>query len=279
VVAEERSRRLSVIDPVVPCSDCDVEPIMTVDLSERPHNLTGVGSVVYATHPAAGAISRVDLATGDVLTAPVGREPHDVKYAEASGTLYVADEAGRQLLIIDFDTLDVLATIDLPAEPHDMTIAGGVVWVTLIGRSELVRVDRDTVDMFPTVGSPHDLIVDASGRIWFSNWNSKALNIFDPADASTVEAPTGVSEPQHFAVDPDGNMWVSDNRAGAVIGFGQGVPVIVEVGPLPHHLAFVADVLVVAVGGSGEAVLAQDGQIVARSQLTPGLHGVAIVQL
>ena len=58
-----------------------------------------------------------------------------------------------------------------------------------------------------------------------------------------------------------------------------GAPVTVEVGPIPHHLGFVGATLVVAVNGSGQAVLIKDGQVVATSQLTSGLHGVAVVEL
>ncbi|MFQ5966711.1 MAG: hypothetical protein ACE5MI_03750 [Acidimicrobiia bacterium] len=281
VVAEERARAVSVFD-LVPCLDtntCDLAPITRVELPERPHNLVGVGSVVYATHPAAGSVSRIDIASGATLTAAVGREPHDIKAALESGSLYVANEAGRQLLIVDADTLEVLHSIDLPAQPHALIVDGEAVWVTLIGRNELARVTGGNVELFATTGSPHDLIVDRNGLIWFSSWGSDILNIFDPSAGTTVEAPAGVSEPHHFAIGPDGAVWVSDNGGAAVVGFTGGDPVTVEVGPVPHHLAFVDGIIVVAVSGSGEAVFVADGEVVGRSQLTTGLHGVAAVAL
>ena len=282
VVAEERARRLVIIDPAGPClsdgDSCELAPISTVELPERPHNLTGVGSVVFATHPAAGSISRVDIATGDILTAAVGIEPHDIKYAPWADALYVADETGRRLLTVDSETLDVIDAVDLPAEPHDLAVAEDAIWVTLIGRNELARVSGDEVDLFPTGGSPHDLIVDPNGLIWFSNWGSRVLNIFDPSTGTTEEAPAGVTEPHHFAIAPDGTVWLSDNGGAAIVGF-TAQPVTVDVGPTPHHLGFVGDTIVVAVSGTGEAVLIRDGQVVATSQITPGLHGVAAVGL
>jgi streptogramin lyase len=282
VVAEERARRLAIIDPAGPClSDgdgCELPPILTVELPERPHNLTGVGSVVYATHPAAGSISRVDIATGDILTAAVGSEPHDIKYAPMAGALYVADESGRRLLVVDSETLDVIDAVNLPAQPHDLAVAEDAIWVTLIGRNELARVSGDEVELFPTGGSPHDLIVDPNGLIWFSSWGSRVLHIFDPATGTTAEAPAGVTEPHHFAIAPDGTVWLSDNGGAAIVGF-VAQPVTVDVGPTPHHLGFVGDTIVVAVSGTGEAVLIRDGQVVASSQLTTGLHGVAAVEL
>ncbi|GMR02019.1 MAG: hypothetical protein BMS9Abin20_0345 [Acidimicrobiia bacterium] len=283
VVAEKRARRLAVIDPNGACTEdgsgCALTPIATVDLPDRPHNLTGIGSVVYATHPTSGSISRVDIATGDVLSAQVGIEPHDIKYEPSSGTMVVADEAGRRLLTVDPETLAVISTLEMPGEPHDIAVDEGVIWVTLIGHSQLVRVTGDTVELLSAGGSPHDLIVDLDGFIWYSNWGSNRLYVFDPVSGITPQALTGDAEPHHFAIGPDGVVWISDNGGTAIIGFEAVQPVTVEVGPGPHHLAIVGDTIVVAVSGSGEAVFVRDGEVVARSQLTTGLHGVAVVEL
>lgn len=282
VVAEERARRLAVLDPTEACLDavdpCRLEVLSTVALPARPHNLAAHGSIVYATHPGAGTMSRVDIGSGAVVTAAMGREPHDVKYSPAADVLYVADEAGRSLLTVDPDTLEVIDTLDLPARPHDLAVAGDVVWVTLIGRDALARVTGGDYELVTTGGSPHDLIVDGDGLIWFSNWNSDVLNVFDPADGSTVVAPAGVVEPHHFAIDPGGTVWVSDNGGSGIVGFSSP-PVAVAVGPVPHHLAFAGETAVVAVSGSGEAVFVREGRVAGRSQLSSGLHGVAIVAL
>lgn len=285
VVAEENSRRLTVIDPGVGCVEdgdggsCDLEPLHSFDLADRPHNLASVGSVVYATHPDAGSVSRIDLVVGQVLTVFVGREPHDIKYDPVSGELIVADEAGRRLLMLDPETLRVIGEVELPGQPHDLAIGDGVIWVTLIGRSELVRVTGNAVEVLSATGSPHDLIVDRNGLIWYSNWGSKALNIYDPETGLVPDAPSGVGEPQHFAIAPDGTVWISDIAGDAIVGFTSEQPVAVDVGTSPHHLVFARDTIVVAVSGTGEAVFVRNGEVVARSQLTPGLHGVAVVEL
>ncbi|MFV1991097.1 MAG: hypothetical protein ACC652_10195 [Acidimicrobiales bacterium] len=284
VVAEEQSRRLSIIDfPRTECFNgtepCELTPVLTIDLPARPHNLMSAGSMVYATHPSTGSISQINIATGETRTVALGTEPHDIKYASSSDTLFVADEAGSALFTIDPATLQVIATLDLPASPHDLAVDGNVIWITLDGRSVLARVEGTNVELLATGGSPHDLIVDRSGQIWFSNRNSNLLNILDPTEGTVVEAPAGVTEPHHFAIRPDGVIWVSDNGGGVVVGFDGGTPVTVEVGPVPHHIGFVGDILVVAVSGAGEAVFVNDDRVVARSPLTQGLHGLAIVQL
>jgi DNA-binding beta-propeller fold protein YncE len=283
VVAEKQARRLVVIDPNGACSEgeggCVLTPALVVELSEKPHNVTSNGSVVYATHPNAGSVSRIDVATGAVLTVTVGREPHDVKFDPESGALIVADESGRRLLMVDPDNLAVRDTVEMPGEPHDLVVDDGVVWATVIGRSELVRVIDDQVELLPAGGSPHDLIIARDGTVWYSNWGSSKLRIYDPVTGITPDTPAGVGEPQHFTIDADGAVWISDIAGGAIVGFVSDPPVTVDVGPSPHHLTFVGDTIVVAVSGSGEAVFVRDGEIMARTPLTPGLHGVAAVEL
>jgi streptogramin lyase len=281
-VAEERARRLAVLDPADPCmsqeNPCDLAPLSSIDLPAAPHNLTAHGSVVFATHPRAGAISRIDIATGEVTTVVVGVEPHDVKYSTADSLLYVTDEEGRRLLTLDPKTLDTVGVKDLPARPHDLAIAGDAIWITMIGTDELGKITGGNLELFPTGKRPHDLIVDTGGLVWFSNWGSAELSVFDPTDRTTVRAPAGVVEPHHFAIGPAGEIWVSDNGGSAIVRFGTP-PTSVDVGPVPHHLAVTGHIAVVAVSGLGQAVFVRNGEIVGIATLTRGLHGVAIVHL
>ena len=282
VVAEEGGHRLAVLDLADPCMSqenlCILSPLSVIDVPASPHNLTAEGSVVFATHPGAGAISRVDIGTGEVTTAAVGVEPHDVKFSTANALLSVTDEEGQRLLTLDPETLDTVGVKDLPARPHDLAIAGDVIWITMIGTDELGRITGGKLELFPTGKRPHDLIVDPGGLVWFSNWGSAELSVFDPTDGTTARAPAGVVEPHHFAIGPAGEVWVSDNGGSAIVRFGSP-PTSVDVGPVPHHLAVSGDIAVVAVSGPGQAVFVRNGAIVGTATLTPGLHGVAIVHL
>lgn len=288
VVAEEAARALAIIgaesnggEGAPPCDEGEPAPcgrfvlIERFDLPDRPHNLAASGSIVLATHPAAGTMSRLDVATGELLTAPVGAEPHDVKIG--NGVAYVADERGRELLVVDPWTLQIIDRISLPYRPHDLFLTDDAIWVTMLGTDRFAVVTDGEVDFVPTGRAPHDLLV-TEGRIWFSNWGSNELSILDPETGEIEVAPAGVIEPHHFAVDESGVVWVSDNGGDSLIAFADET-VAVVVGPHPHHLVLFESSMAVAVSGSGEAVFVEDGQVVARVPLSVGLHGVAVVVL
>ncbi len=287
VVAEERARRLAVFGPVEGFAECLAGPaggcqpfdqVAAVELPAAPHNLAAAEGAVFATHPRAGSMSRLDLITGEVTTVELGPEPHDVKYSPADGLLLVADEAGRRLLWVDPGTLEIVDALDLPHPPHDLALGDGEVWVTMTGTDSLALVRGRTMELLPTGGAPHDLIVAADGRVWFSNWGSHALNVYDPTTGETADAPAHVVEPHHFALGPGGDVWVTDNGGAAVHRTGDR-PAAVEVGPTPHHLAFAGPLAGVAVSGSGEAVFVFDDRVVHRAPLSSGLHGVAVAEL
>lgn len=202
------------------------------------HNVAAYGSVVLVTHPRAGKVTRIDVTTGEVRSAAAGTEPHDVKFADDGAQVFVADEAGRRILVLDANSLETVRTLPMPGHPHDLAVDGDALRVTLAGRSGLTLPGRE-VRLFPTGMRPHDLLLDANGRLWFSNWNSRALGIFDPASGRTSRAPPGVAE--------------------------------------PHHLAFLGEQLVVAVSGAGEAVVVEGNAVVGRVPLSRGLHGAVAV--
>lgn len=253
-----------------------LEVVTTVDVPPGPHNLAAHGPVVLATHPGGRRVSRLDVASGETTSADVGSEPHDVKITADGAAAHITDEAGRRLLTLDPDTLEVADELPMPGEPHDLIVRDDGLWVTLLERDELAHVRGEEIRLVPTGRSPHDLVSDPSGRIWFSNWDSDELAVLDPATGDVRPAPAGVVEPHHFAVGPDGTVWVSDNGGAQVVAFPpDGERARIPVGPVPHHLDVVGEHLVVAVSGAGEAAVVEGFEVVRRVPLSRGLHGVA----
>ncbi|GMQ86007.1 MAG: hypothetical protein BMS9Abin07_1578 [Acidimicrobiia bacterium] len=287
-VAEERSQRIALFmetnapgcadEQRAPCGPFELSA--RIDLPHRPHNMTAAGPVLWVTHPSAGMVTRIDLTGISMVTQPLGNEPHDVKLSPEADLLYVADEDGRVLIVADPATLVELDRVELPAKPHDLAVdAVGGVWITLIGDDRLARFRSGTLELLSTGRSPHDLIVSSDDRVWFSNWNSDVLSVYDPITGSVERAPAGVVEPHHFALDADGGIWVSDNGGAAVVEFGDGRPTTIPVGPVPHHIALGDDIAIVAVSGSGQAVFIDGSGVIGRFDLSEGLHGAAVARL
>jgi DNA-binding beta-propeller fold protein YncE len=269
--------------PVEPETTRECGPVGVVQQREvpsGPHNVAAFGRLVLTTHPRIGLLSRYDVTTMDLISAPVGAEPHDVKFSGDGTVAYVTDETGRRLITVDPDTLEWKGVVELPGEPHDLAVDGETIWVTLIGSSRLARIRGDNLELVEVGGSPHDLIV-ADGRIWMTHWGSDRLTIFDPLSGTVEEAPAGVIEPHHFAVRGDGEVWVSDNGGSSVVAMTDRGPAhVVEVGSTPHHLAFVGPYLAVAVSGTGRvAIIDETGTVVGEILIGRGLHGVAASEL
>jgi streptogramin lyase len=247
-----------------------------VELADPPHNVAASGSLVFATHPGTGRVTRLDVSTGKTTTVAVGTEPHDVDFSPDGSRVFITDEDGRSLIEMDPNDLDLLEQVPLPGRGHDSVIVDDGIWTTLVGRDELAFTTGSTVELVETGASPHDLLIDTSGMIWFSNWNSSSLMVFDTGTGQTTSAPAGVIEPHHFSLDSDGRVWVSDNGGNSVVAFTPTGPIETVVGATPHHLALLGDVMVVAVSGGGEIVAVADHGVVSRVPVGTGLHGVAV---
>ncbi len=70
---------------------------------------------------------------------------------------------------------------------------------------------------------PHDVIVDAQGIVWFSEFDEQNLGRFDPRTLQTTEFPIPIQRPAYpkgtldLEADPEGNLWLSHMfQSGAV---------------------------------------------------------------
>jgi len=274
VVSWERGDRLIVLR-LGACdgSSCDPPTVVAeVPTAPGPHNLVASGSVVWATHPRDGSLSRYDVGTGELMTRRVGTEPHDVAVTADGTTVYVTDEADGSLLVVDPVGLDVTSVISLPAPPHNVELVGSTPWVTLDGRDELaVLADEGNLELVPTGGRPHDLVAGGDS-LWISQWRSPLLLLLDPVTGSVTERTTGLRDPQHFAPTPSGSVWVSDNDGGSVIELGEERNEV-DVGTAQHHLGWAAGRLLAA--GTDAVIVVDQDLTVSSIPVGRGLHGVA----
>jgi YVTN family beta-propeller protein len=155
--------------------------------------------VMYSLDINAGGISAISLKKTTrpavPLTETIGGRPYDVVVAPRGTLLYVSDWAGKQVLVLDADTLKVQRKIGVGEHPNQLLL------------------------------HPKD------GRLFVANASSNSVSVIDTKQGTVVEtiytslfpkAPAG-STPCGLAVSPDGEtLFVAnaDNNCVAVIDIG-----------------------------------------------------------
>jgi DNA-binding beta-propeller fold protein YncE len=61
--------------------------------------------------------------------------------AVAGGRVFVADDGGSRVVVVDPETLATVVALDVPPNPYGMTAGGGHVWVTGTGDDTVTRID------------------------------------------------------------------------------------------------------------------------------------------
>ena len=71
----------------------------------------------------------------------------------------------------------------------------------------------------PTPNSaPHDIVVDSSGIVWFTEINTNKIGRFDPKTEqfSEFDIPTPSSRPHGLVSDDNGNIWFTESGASKI---------------------------------------------------------------
>ena len=71
----------------------------------------------------------------------------------------------------------------------------------------------------PTPNSaPHDIVVDSSGIVWFTEINTNKIGRFDPKTEqfSEFDIPTPSSRPNGLVSDDNGNIWFTESGASKI---------------------------------------------------------------
>lgn len=114
-------------------------------------------------------------------------------------------------------------------------------------------VHRDRVTEFPfpaTTDLPHDLAVDAAGKIVVTGMFSHRMHVLDPATGRWTETPIPVEKanPRALEIDQSGNWWVVLGGPGRIARFNGKDWTFFEIGMYAHSLALGAGGTVFANG-------------------------------
>lgn len=186
----------------------------------------GVQDVLYTVTIAPGPTLTVD----DNIEFPLGSYPAGMAMAPDGKKLYVAENLGNKLAIVDTQTQSLTTEIPIGRQPWGVAVHPMLPQVYVTNRVDrtLSIVDTETMNVttVPTGNGPNAVAVSPDGaKIFVANANSDDLTVFDVNHPESVhqlslspfEGARPGSSPNALAFSPDGsrlyvaNAW--DNAA------------------------------------------------------------------
>ncbi|HEV8638763.1 MAG TPA: DUF4082 domain-containing protein [Chloroflexota bacterium] len=188
-----------------------------------------------------------DLPPAVVATVAVGDTPRAAAVNPTTGRVYVANEAGNSLSVIDESTNRVVATVPIGALPRGVAVNPGTdrVYATNYNSGSVSVLDGATNTVVATVPvgvGPRAVGVNpTTGRVYVANAGSDSVSVIDAStDRIVATVPVG-AEPRGLAVNPTTNrVYVSDYGQGTlwvIDGSTSGVIATVAVGSGPRGVA------------------------------------------
>jgi manganese oxidase len=167
------------------------------------------------------------------------------------GTIWVADEYGNSITVIDASTNEVITTLTGIEEPHNLQVSpdGRTVWAVSGHDSIALVIDASTYTLLGTVGTgdhpAHVVITPDGSTVYVTDAGANTVTVIDAATLEVVATiPVGVS-PHGLRPSPDGR-WIYVANTGdttlSVIDTGTNSRVAdIEVGQRPVQVAFSPD--------------------------------------
>ncbi|WP_282007019.1 beta-propeller fold lactonase family protein [Propioniciclava sinopodophylli] len=227
-----------------------------------------ITAVVLAV--AGGAAGSLGLLRGATAEDPVQPTPTAAQSASTeafhsgvvSGTVWVANEDGESLSIVDAATNRVITSVEGIEGPHNVQVApdSRTVWAVSGHDSVAVVLDASTLDVqgaVPTGVAPAHVIVSPDGtRVYTSNGADDTVTVIDSLSKEHLATIPVGKGPHGMRPSPDGR-WVfvanvSDSTLSVVDTATNTNVADIEVGKAPAQVAFSPDGTFVYATLSGE---------------------------
>ena len=138
--------------------------------------------------------------------------------ASATGlscSVYVANETGNTVSVIDAATNTVTATIPVGAEPNGVAVSStGNVYVTNASGNtvSVVSAATNTVTASIAVGvEPSGVAVSPTGEVYVTDQGGNSVSVIDGATGTVVSTIQVVGAPSSVAVSPSGTVYVTNS--------------------------------------------------------------------
>jgi YVTN family beta-propeller protein len=194
------------------------------------------------------AVAMIDLESGK-LEGSVHLESRPGAVATGQGTVWITLPDRGAVIEVDAETMSVVDTVSVGANPVGIAVAGDSVWVANGGSSTVSRIspakNNEVVDTIEVPGAPAAIAVNARG-VWVTDSVGDTVTPIDPETGDVlVSVPVG-DRPVDLAEDGQ-ELWVANAASGSVSHIvGRDEAQQVDVGEGPQAVAVGPDRIYVA---------------------------------
>lgn len=185
--------------------------------------------------------------------------------SQISGTVWVANEYGNSISVIDTRTNEVITTLTGIAGPHNLQVApdGRTVWAVSGADSIAIKIDATSYALMGTVPTgehpAHVILTPDGSTVYVTNGGENTVTAID-AETMAVVATVPVGESPHGArPSPDGQWIYVANANGTTLSVIETAAntraADIEVGERPVQVAFSPDGAFVYVSLNGDNAL------------------------
>jgi PQQ-dependent catabolism-associated beta-propeller protein len=138
--------------------------------------------------------------------------------AAEARTIFVSNERGNSISIVDGDSLELVQQVDVGERPRGIALSpdGKFLYICASDDDTIQIMDTETLEIVGTLPSgpdPEVIVVSPDGaRIYAANEDDNLVTVIDVASRSVeAEIPVGV-EPEGMGISPDGKTIVNTSE-------------------------------------------------------------------
>jgi YVTN family beta-propeller protein len=184
-----------------------------------PEQFDVVSGRIFVSNEDANTASVVELATGEIFSVPVGREPEGVRASPDGRFVLVTAETDHNVTILDGTSGVALGTVEVGLRPRDIAFSpdGTLAYVSAELSRSVAIVDLRTrtrvgaVEL-PEGALPMGVAVSPRGeRLYVANGRARTVSAIDLATRAVVASVEVGQRPWGVALSPDGSRLYTAN--------------------------------------------------------------------
>jgi len=207
------------------------------------------GRSAYVANYSQGVVNVIDAATYQVRTIPTGAGPRRFAISPSGNRVFVTNNNGASVSVIDTGNQQVIATIPVGVKPRGIAItpSGDAIYVGNVQDATVSVIDARTLTVIKTIPvgtKPWNVIFTNDGTLAFvSSSVSGTVSVIDTATQEVIKTLETGDGSFFSAINPDGTKFYVSNSNDTTVSVVDiasltVLDVIPDVGSYPFDMAF-----------------------------------------